>query len=63
MNSYSLSSIVALLVIIVIAVLGNGCNVKEDQIIYNPIPYQLHTGELTPPVLPLDNELTVDGVA
>lgn len=45
-----------------IILLGYGCRVKEAPLVYNPIAYNLNTGDLTPPNLPSDNPLTVDGV-
>jgi len=45
-----------------IILLGYGCSIKEEPVVYNPVAYNLNAGDLTPPNLPIDNPLTVDGV-
>lgn len=45
-----------------IMALGYSCRVEETPVVYNPVAYILNTRDLTPPILPADNELTVDGV-
>ncbi|MFT5645791.1 MAG: cytochrome c peroxidase [Aureispira sp.] len=45
-----------------IILLGYGCSIKEEPVVYNPVAYTLNTRDLTAPNLPTDNPLTVDGV-
>lgn len=49
-------------VLLLILNFGYSCNRKEEPLVYSPTRYNLNTGDLTPPNLPLDNPLTVEGV-
>ncbi|WMX12004.1 cytochrome c peroxidase [Aureispira sp. CCB-E] len=62
MNNSNNTKLLPVCLLLSIILLGYGCHTKEEPLVYKPIAYQLETGDLPPPNLPMDNPLTTDGV-